>query len=289
MYTNVEDLIIKPHDRYTPLQNFSTNVIMCHHPDYFVLADSIADRNRNFRRIECWEHEKPYRKKYCYNGVDFILDDARDNPKDSMRHVVQHYFAGARRIINIGAAGGIDPTLYVGDYVVGCQAVRDAGIDDNLASSDVIAESSACLTRYIEDAICHDTPAIQAHVETGDVWSVGNKYYTWLQIEAIQNTLLYDIKCVDMEMASICITGGWLNHNYSNDMGEVAVGNLFYISDILPRSRSEKWRDGMTDLQSLRHNKLRVLSSAMEALYIASTQTDQMEVSTTSCLIPPVP
>ena len=91
--------------------------------------------------------------------------------------------------------------------------------------------------------------------------------YTWDEYRSIQDQKPL---AVEMEMAALCLTAGWLNFNYASGYDRLSVGNLFYISDKLPQHTSETWRDSMNDLQSLTKYKTEVLLGAIKTLAAVS-------------------
>ncbi len=256
--------MIKPHERYQPKVDYPKHVIIVHHPSYIAIAKNLAAESPNLCHDECWEHASHYRQKFIYKGVPFVIDDARDNAKDTIRHELQNYFWGARNVLNIGAAGGVNPETAIGDLVVGERAIRDNGIDSNLASPDEEAISSPTVSKHLYDASYR--LAGKGHTFHGDIWTVRNKYYTFDDLEMARADEKYNPQVVEMEMAAFCIMAGWINANYAEQMGELQIGNLFYISDKLPQSSSEKWIDPMLDMSQLVAFKTQALLSAINTL-----------------------
>jgi len=265
MYVRAEQLIIRPHERREPLINYPTIVILCHHPDYLKIADDFGQEFQGFTRDEGWQDQSHYRQKYFNKGVPFVIDDARDSARGTMRHTERHYMWGARLIINIGAAGGIDTSLNIGNFVVGDRAIRDNGIDWDLASPDEEARSSKIINDALISAVTDNRQSGQL-IERGDMWTVGHKYYTRDRLEELQAGKKYNPLAVDMEMAPFCTMAGWLNANYSQNLGILYVGNLFYISDLIPRTNEKQWVDTVNDVEQLLPFKKSVLKWTIDAV-----------------------
>lgn len=268
MYTGVENMMIKPHERYQPKLDYPRQAIIVHHPSYIAIAKELATEVTSLSSDENWEHALRYRQKFVYKGVPFVIDDARDNAKDTIRHELQNYLWGARTVINIGAAGGINPEVSIGDYIIGDRAIRDNGIDKNLATEEEEAASTPMVSGAVYDVSARLVQ--DGQIFRGDIWTVGNKYYTFDDLEAAKAGGKFEPQAVDMEMAAFCIMAGWINANYSSEMGELRVGNLFYISDKLPQTPEEKWIDPMLDMSQLVAFKTQVLLFAINTLAEAS-------------------
>ncbi|EKD68061.1 MAG: hypothetical protein ACD_48C00091G0003 [uncultured bacterium] len=265
MYTNVERLIVRPHERREALVNYPPSVLLCHHPDYLKIADDFTQELPGFVRDNAWADQTHYRQKYIYKGIPFVLDDARDSARGTMRHSERHYMWGARLIINIGAAGGINPNLNIGNFVIGDRAIRDNGIDWDLATPDEKALSDRIVNDAIYSVITDNNQSDQL-IERGDVWTVGHKYYTRDRLDDLQSGGEYDPQVVDMEMAPFCVMAGWLNANYSSNKGVLRVGNFFYISDLVPQKHEGKWDDTINDIGKLLPFKKSVLRWTIDAV-----------------------
>lgn len=265
MYSRAEQLIIRPHERRETLMNYPSAVILCHHPDYLKIADDFTQESQGFTRDEGWQDQTHYRQKYIYKGVPFVIDDARDSARGTMRHTERHYMWGARLVINIGATGGIDPSLKIGNFVAGDRAIRDNGIDWDLASPDEEARSSKIVNDALISTITDNKQPGQL-IERGDIWTVGHKYYTRDRLTELQASEKYNPLAVDMEMAPFCTMAGWLNANYSQNRGILKVGNLFYISDLVPRTNQERWVDTVNDVAQLLPFKKSVLKWTIDAV-----------------------
>jgi purine-nucleoside phosphorylase len=271
MYTSAERLIIKPHERREILPDYPNSVIVCHHPDYLKIADELTHDSIDFVRDASWQNQTHYRQKYLYKGIPFVIDDARDSARGAIRHTERHYMWGAGLIINIGAAGGIDAGLEIGSVVAGDRAIRDNGIDWDLATPDEKALSDKTVNDALLSAISDKRQSDQL-IERGDIWTVSHKYYTWDRLRSHQGGGVYNPIAIDMEMAPFCIMAGWLNANYSQNRGILRIGNMFYISDLLPKNEKKPWVDTVNDVERLIPFKRSVLRWTIDA--IASLQKE---------------
>ena len=270
MYSSKEGLIIKPHERREVILKYPTSVIMFHHPSYFKIADDLAKEMTSLVLDKNWKYSKRYRKKYSYKGHDLVLDNPGESARGTMKHAEAHYMWGARHIINIGACGGINPELEIGDHIIGDRAIRDNRVDWELATSDEQAKSDKGVNDSINAAMIGNQLG-NYKIERGDVWTVGHKYYQRQRLQHILNDEDYNLHCVEMEMAPLCIMAGWLNTNYGDENDKLRVGNLFYISDLLPHSNDEQWKETMHELSRLVPFKKRVLMWAIESIFIYQT------------------
>ena len=238
---------------------------MCHHPDYLKIADDLTHEIPGLEKDDGWANQTHYRQKYIYNGVPFVIDDARDSARGTMRHTERHYMHGARVIINIGAAGAIARDLKIGNFVIGDRAIRDNGIDWDLASNDEEALSDKEINDAIYSVVAREKNS--KHVLTrGDVWSVCHKYYTRARLCELLSGDTYDIKAVDMEMGPLCTMAGFLNANYGADRGLMKIGNLFYISDLVSWFKQNSQSDTVNPVKRLLPYKKSVLCWTIKAI-----------------------
>ncbi len=242
MYTSVEDLIIKPHERFPARSDYPRYAIFCHSDIYFRRLESAVDEVPGLQRRDDWQYTARHLQRYSYQGMDFVLNNARTSAKDMLTDTEKQYLWGVRRIINIGSSGAVKSALTIGDIVVGDRAIRDTGIDLNLATLDEPARSSQHITEGLWNSSTKDQNISQSVVK-GDVWSVANLYYTRQKVAEVRRSTDFDVASVEMEMAAFCVMAGWLNANYGSSRGELEVGSLFYISDVLPNDSGESWKD----------------------------------------------
>jgi len=197
MYSSKEGLIIKPHERREVILKYPTSVIMFHHPSYFKIADDLVKEMTSLVLDKNWKYSKRYRKKYSYKGYDLVLDNPGESARSTMKHAEAHYMWGARHIINIGACGGINPKLEIGDHIIGDRAIRDNHIDWELATSDEQAKSDKGVNDSINAAMIGNQLG-NYKIERGDVWTVGHKYYQRQRLQHILNDEDYNLHCVEM-------------------------------------------------------------------------------------------
>jgi hypothetical protein len=265
-FTNIENCIIKPHERFSEKPNYPGKVIICHHHSYIKAARELAKLSKDIEIIEDWEHTREFRILLKYKGIPIILDNTRDNAEETASHVVEHFFWAENplEIINVSSAGSLQENISIGDALIGEKAIRDNKSVHNLADDSESAVSSAGLVEAL-DASPKKRKDVKIH--RGNIWSNGNMYYTW---DRLQEILKKDsILATETEMEAICIVLAWLNYNYSqirDAKPEGKAGNLFYISDILPRTKEEKWVDTMNNMALLYPFKVSSLLWAIDTL-----------------------
>lgn len=262
-YTNVEQAIIQPHERYQAWSDCPPRVILCHHRGYLDIWRGLTQKDSRFKVIP-WDKERDFRILVSYSGIPMVIDNARDNAEESSTHLVEWFFRCGKKpktLVNIGSAGGINPDLQIGDRVIGTRAIRDNGSVANLATSDVAAVSDSRVSTRLQE-IRGENDHQQTH---GDIWSVANMYYTRQRLNQILSEGQYDPQAVETEMGALCITAGWLNENYAQIYGEMSIGNFFYLSDTLPQPGT-RWQDTMNDLSLLAPFKRQVLIQTAEAI-----------------------
>lgn len=259
-YLNIKECIIKPHQRYEAIPNYPRLGIIFHHSSYLrLLEENIARENKSFSLQKHEKWEIPSRRLITYKGIPIVAVDAMESPIRTQTAIAENSFFGTKYFINMGAAGGVDHGIRVGDIVIGEHAVRDCGSTHFFATDDVVAESDPQITSALLQTVSNpykssDMDASVLKKIKGDVWSVPSMYYPWERLEQLQQTE-YDIRAVEMEMAAACIFSGWLNKNYydKESAGKIEdfepwkepirVGNIFYASDILPSRGGEAWID----------------------------------------------
>lgn len=260
MYTPVEQCIIRPHERelYSPKEAYPKVAILMHHTSYYDLARDIGLLDQRLKVDDNWARRKFNLQRIRWGHLPIALVWASDVSEEAVNRLMEQYFWGAKAVINIGSAGGIAPGLQIGGEVVGQRAIRNNRTLDNIASAEEEAVSDPVLT----EALIRN--AYSEHgLQSGTIWSVNNMMYRWEELKAIQDQKPL---AIEMEMAALCLTAGWLNFNYGTSHGKLAVGNLFYISDTLPQHSAETWRDSMNNLQSLAEYKREVLMGAIKTL-----------------------
>lgn len=237
---------------------------MVHHFSYFDIVQELLAEIDGLTHERNWQYATHYRQQFKYHDIPFILDDARDNAIDGMRHVLQNYFWGVENIFNIGSAAGLSPNIKVGDYVFARRAIRANALDSNLATADEKVASDLTMTAALKSAFTEQS-AVGLH--EGDSWTVASMHYTWDELAKAKSQPDYKLLTLETEMAALCTMVNWVNHNYSNQLDrKMKIGNLFYISDLLPDNSDQPWIDTMNDARLLRPYKKQALKTAIMAL-----------------------
>ena len=263
-YTEAGKFIIKPHERHSPISDFPRNAIIFHHHSYYDLASKLAEAHPEISIEESWPHALPSRRLLVCNGEPIILVNSLDSSERTIVAMEELALKGTRNFINIGSAGAINQDLSLGDVVVGDRAIRDNGITTVFVTPDVEARSDPTLNQALWDTATNDQGNLKKIVR-GDIWSTSSMYYTWDRLHEAQKS--YDPIAVETEMAAVCIFAGWLNHNYGDRFdAPVRVGNLFYISVLLPKSEEEQWDDTMNQPQYHWQPKTQALLWAINTL-----------------------
>lgn len=153
-FTDIENCIIKPHERYKVKENYPSKVILCHHQSYLKAARELAETNPNLKIIDDWPHAREFRMLLNYKGIPIILDNPRDNAEETATHVIEHYFWAEKplQVINVSSAGALKMDLAIGDASIGTQAVRDNRSVHNLADNSEAAASSSLITTALESS-----------------------------------------------------------------------------------------------------------------------------------------
>jgi hypothetical protein len=273
-YTPEDEFIISPSSRYSN-KIYPPGLIIVHHSDYFKALKSISSRSGI--ELEIQHHldnvEDKGRGQYRYRvpfvahvdglSVPLMIHNSFDDPCSAVGETIVDIGGGARRIINIGSAGGIPPELKFGDIVIATSAIRDTGVDLAYATPDIEAKSDAELTQILAKV------AVNTVTEKGVVWSVPTMYNKRSRLEELIDIHGNDLKVVETETASILTISQWANAvGFGAEQREnklVRATALHYVSDILPKI-GEPWIDTMNNAELLYPFKIAVLDLAIRTL-----------------------
>lgn len=141
---------------------------------------------------------------------------------------------GARRIVEVGMCGGLQPFLQPGDIVVPTEAIRDEGTSSHYLSADVKVESSSPLRNTLIQVL--NQKRIPHHV--GRVWSTDGVYReTRAKFREFRDA---GVLGVNMETSAIFAVTLWRG---------VEAASVQVVSDILTE---REWL-----IHFLRHKKVR--------------------------------
>ncbi len=138
MYTPVEQCVIRPHERelYQPKNDYPRVGILMHHTSYYQLAHDLSLSDQQLKVDGTWEYQKFNLQRIWWGNLPIALVWASDVSEEAVNRLMEQYFWGAKDIINIGSAGGINPSLEVGNGIIGQRAIRNNRALDNIASPE---------------------------------------------------------------------------------------------------------------------------------------------------------
>lgn len=135
---------------------------------------------------------------------------------------------GCKRVINIGACGGLQPDMPVGAVAVGASAIRDEGTSHHYMASVLPAEASTVLTALLTAEL--DERAIPYRV--GRTWTIDAVYR-----ETLAETRHYrdlGVLTVEMEAAAVYAVASFRG---------IEAAGAFVVADIL---HEDGWKmDGL--------------------------------------------
>ncbi len=264
-YTEINGSILRPHERYEPIDGYPNKVVIVHHPSYLTQADQLVTDFSSDISLEAdfpGIHGKEDRRFLLVNNREPVLVmDAGMGTIETQTTIVKTamHAGGGVEFINIGAAGGVDRQLNIGNIYLTDKAVRDCGTTTFIASPDEIAIADVQLAQKLWDTIHSDdfyTALLSQNlfISRGDSWSVPSMYYPRQRMIQLEEDG-WNLKGVEMEDAAALAYSDWLNHNYGpNGLGAanirwqkpIRTTAIHYISDLLPRDESA-WLDTLND------------------------------------------
>jgi uridine phosphorylase len=154
---------------------------------------------------------------------------------------------GARRIVSIGLAGGLQPGLRAGDIVVCERAIRDEGTSHHYLPASKYAAASETMTA----ALCRALDAQGQLYTIGASWTTDAPFReTRAEIEQYRAE---GVAAVDMEASALFTVGACLR---------IAVGAAFVIGDTYAH---ERWQFDF-DARAAERRLNRLLDAAVIAL-----------------------
>ncbi len=133
---------------------------------------------------------------------------------------------GIRKFISLGAAGGLQKDLQVGEIIICDRAIRDEGTSHHYAKAEKFATANDLLTSQLVEAV----KKYGVSVRIGTSWTTDAPYRE--TIEELKQYRAEGVLTVEMEAAALFTVGAYRG---------VQVSSVFAISDVL----SEKgWHQG---------------------------------------------
>jgi uridine phosphorylase len=134
---------------------------------------------------------------------------------------------GTRQFVNLGVAGGIHPTLRIGDVVVCNRAVRDEGVSHHYLPPEKYVDASPALTARLQAALSQHAVA----PVTGSTWTIDAPFR-----ETVQELSQYraeGVLTVEMEAAALFAVA---------QVRQVEIASAFVISDLLGETWEPQFR-----------------------------------------------
>ncbi len=164
---------------------------------------------------------------------------------------------GIKKFVNLGAAGGLQQNMNIGDIVVCDRAIRDEGTSDHYLPVEKYAFSCPELT----ENLCTAFERKGIHYSKGTSWTTDAPYRE--TIEELRQYCSDGVATVEMEASALFAVGAYRG---------VDVSSVFVISDIL---LEEDWNQGYHSAEKLEGLK-KSFEVALEMIAINS-KNNQME------------
>jgi uridine phosphorylase len=140
---------------------------------------------------------------------------------------------GIKKFVNIGAAGGLQPNMNIGDIVICDRAIRDEGTSHHYLPVEQYAVADPELT----EGLCRAFERKDIPYRKGSSWTTDAPYRE--TIEELRQYRADGVVTVEMEASALLAVGAYRG---------VAVSSVFVISDILSE---EDWRQGYHSAEKL--------------------------------------
>ena len=159
---------------------------------------------------------------------------------------------GIKRFVNLGAAGGLQRNMNIGDIVICDRAIRDEGTSHHYSPAEKYAFSCPELTENLCTAF--ERKGIQ--YRKGTSWTTDAPYRE--TIEELRRYCADGVATVEMEVSALFAVGAYRG---------VSVSSIFVISDILSE---EDWNQGYHSAEKLEGLK-KSFEVVLEMMAINST------------------
>jgi len=154
---------------------------------------------------------------------------------------------GIKKFVNLGAAGGLQPNMNIGDIVICDRAIRDEGTSFHYLADDKFAYSSPEITENLCTAFKRN--GIQYSI--GSSWTTDAPYRE--TIEKVRRHRTEGVATVEMEASALFAVGAYRG---------VSLSSVFTISDILSE---EEWDQGYHSAEKLESLK-QIFEIALESI-----------------------
>jgi uridine phosphorylase len=163
---------------------------------------------------------------------------------------------GIRRFVNLGAAGGIQQSMSIGDIVVCDRAIRDEGTSHHYLADEQYASSCPEMTA----SLCAAMERRGIRYSRGTSWTTDAPYRE--TVEELRHYRSDGVATVEMEASALLAVGAYRG---------VSVSSVFVISDLLSE---EDWNQGYHSEEKLEALK-QVFEVALEAIALDSSDNQK--------------
>ena len=164
---------------------------------------------------------------------------------------------GIKRFVNIGAAGGLQQNMNIGDIVICDRAIRDEGASHHYLP----AEKYALPCPELTERLCTAFERKGIQYVKGTSWTTDAPYRE--TIEELRQYRADGVATVEMEASALFAVGAYRG---------VSVSSIFTISDILSE---EDWNQGYHSEEKLEGLK-KIFEIALETIAINSKNNQIM-------------
>jgi uridine phosphorylase len=159
---------------------------------------------------------------------------------------------GIKRFVNLGAAGGLQPSMSVGDIVICDGAIRDEGTSYHYLAGEPYAHACPELT----GSLCTAMERSGIRYSRGTSWTIDAPYRE--TIEELRQYRSDGVATVEMEASALFAVGAYRR---------VSVSSVFVISDLLSEEGWSQGYHGEAKLEALKQ----VFEVALETLAVDSS------------------
>ena len=154
---------------------------------------------------------------------------------------------GVSRFVNLGAAGGLQQDMSVGDIVVCQRAIRDEGTSHHYLPE----EEYSCSCPELTDRLCEAIKRKSTPYRKGTSWTTDAPYRE--TVEEFRRHCSDGVATVEMEASALFAVGAYRG---------VSVSSVFAISDILSEGA---WNQGYHSEEKLEALQ-KIFEAAMESI-----------------------
>lgn len=146
------------------------SALLVYQPEYFAMAKELCSASE-----VSWWHYPGRMLQGIANGTEFCVALSFVGAPGAVMLLEEMIACGVRRVVEVGMAGAIEPTLGVGEAILVTEAISDEGTSKHYFPDLMFLpkyESSPKLTAETEGAL----KFAGIHVRKGTVWSIDGVY-----------------------------------------------------------------------------------------------------------------